>query len=205
MQKFCTIFCMLIAGCTASRKQPVPLQKTIPATVSNTANSKTIPAEKSKTIAVGFNADKIASRIKDEIKEAELVKSNSGIHILFDEQPGKTQIFYGYGTFISVQGREMLNRLSVILLENPGVIIKITSHMDAGNAASDMGISQRRAKAVGDFFMAKGISPHRMMIRWYGNRQPIEKGNSSASKSKNRRIEIIIFSPEKPLGKQYRG
>ncbi len=197
MRQLCFIMSLLIAGCATSKKQNATVKNPAQTPQQVATTEKIITTENSKTAHIVFNTATLASRISDEIKNAELIKFNDGINIILDEQPGKALMFSGFGSLLTAQGREVLQKLTVILKAYPATSVKINSFMDAGFAASDMEISQRRAKAIGDFLIAKGISPHRLMIRWQGGLQPRVKGNSALVKSKNRRIEMYLLTPEK--------
>lgn len=68
----------------------------------------------------------------------------------------------------------------------------IYGHTDS--RASDeynMGLSQRRAKAVGDVARSVGASVERQY--GFGERQPIASNSSAAGMQKNRRVEVVCY------------
>jgi outer membrane protein OmpA-like peptidoglycan-associated protein/tetratricopeptide (TPR) repeat protein len=87
-----------------------------------------------------------------------------------------------------------LNELLAFLNENNTLKVEISGHTDS--AASDdynLRLSDRRAKAVVDFLVAKGISKDRMVAKGYGETQPIATNETEEGKQLNRRTEMRII------------
>jgi len=86
------------------------------------------------------------------------------------------------------EGRALLDDILVSLNELPNVPIEIAGHADAsGTAAHNLELSQQRAQAVADYFVAKGEDPARFIVEGYGDTRPIP----GATAEQNRRIEFI--------------
>lgn len=69
--------------------------------------------------------------------------------------------------------------------------IRIEGHTDSiGSRASNLGLSQRRAKSVADTLVAEGIDPARLEIVGYGFDRPLP-GHPARSAS-NRRVEAVL-------------
>ena len=86
------------------------------------------------------------------------------------------------------EGRALLDEILVSLNELPNVPIEIAGHADAsGTVEHNLELSQQRAKAVADYFVAKGEDPARFIVEGYGDTQPIP----GATAEQNRRIEFI--------------
>ena len=61
------------------------------------------------------------------------------------------------------------NRLMPVLTQNPGVKVELASHTDVrGNASSNQDLSERRAKAVADYLITKGVNPSLLVANGYG-------------------------------------
>ncbi len=95
-----------------------------------------------------------------------------------------------------------LNKLVEFLEENPDIKIELSGHTDSrGN--NNQELSERRAKAVFDYVVSKGISASRMTHKGFGSSKPvytdeyISKLASDAEKEKahqaNRRTEYKII------------
>jgi outer membrane protein OmpA-like peptidoglycan-associated protein len=69
----------------------------------------------------------------------------------------------------------------------------IEGHTDAqGSRASNLDLSQRRARAVADYLSSLGVSRDRFEVRGYGPDRPLP-GRSAASQD-NRRVEAVLVS-----------
>ncbi|HEX8402329.1 MAG TPA: OmpA family protein [Allosphingosinicella sp.] len=69
----------------------------------------------------------------------------------------------------------------------------IEGHTDAqGNRASNLDLSQRRARAVADYLSSLGVSRDRFEVRGFGFDRPLP-GRSAASPD-NRRVEAVLVS-----------
>ncbi|MDH3697845.1 MAG: OmpA family protein [Flavobacteriaceae bacterium] len=63
------------------------------------------------------------------------------------------------------------SRLMPVLQQNPGVKLEIASHTDArGSATSNQSLSERRAKAVADYLITKGVNSSLLVANGYGER-----------------------------------
>lgn len=90
-----------------------------------------------------------------------------------------------------------LDKLAGIFKEYPKTNILVEGHTDSDGAAEyNLGLSQRRAQAVTNYLVSKGISSGRFTTKWYGEDQPIESNDTAAGKAKNRRVELAIVASE---------
>jgi len=91
----------------------------------------------------------------------------------------------------------LLNQVVQALNDFPKMRVSIEGHTDnVGREASNMRLSQRRAEAVRDFLVAKGISPSRLEAIGYGPTKPLASNKTPKGKAKNRRTEFRIISLE---------
>ncbi|UCC66415.1 MAG: OmpA family protein, partial [Deltaproteobacteria bacterium] len=80
------------------------------------------------------------------------------------------------------------------LKENPTVRVEIAGHTDiTGPEAYNQGLSERRARAVMEYFISRGISADRLKAVGYGESSPIAKNETREGRAKNRRVEMRIF------------
>lgn len=84
------------------------------------------------------------------------------------------EILYEFGRWeLQPQFQDSLNTLVQTLEDNPTIIIELASHTDSRGAdAFNDTLSQRRAQAVVDFLIEKGIDPDRLRAKGYGKRVP---------------------------------
>ena len=86
-----------------------------------------------------------------------------------------------------------LNRIAKVLQQYPQTRILVEGHTDAvGSETSNMELSQRRAEAVKNLLVQKGVAPSRVSAMAYGETQPIAPNDTAAGRQRNRRVEIKI-------------
>ena len=86
-----------------------------------------------------------------------------------------------------------LEKLIVILLENPKLKIELAGHTDGmGSQKSKQSLSYRRVERIKDYLMEFGIDRKRIETVGYGGSRPIAPNNNEENRAKNRRVEIRI-------------
>jgi outer membrane protein OmpA-like peptidoglycan-associated protein len=87
-----------------------------------------------------------------------------------------------------------LNRVAEFLKSNPDIKIEIAGHTDnVGKAATNLKLSQARAKAVTDYVISKGIAKTRIVAKGYGMTKPVADNKTKEGKAQNRRVEFTIL------------
>jgi OmpA-OmpF porin, OOP family len=87
-----------------------------------------------------------------------------------------------------------LNRIVTLMKEKTGVQIEITGHTDnTGEAAYNLGLSERRAKSVIKYLAEQGIDGSRLNVQFFGETKPIESNATKEGRRKNRRVEFKIL------------
>jgi OmpA-OmpF porin, OOP family len=86
-----------------------------------------------------------------------------------------------------------IKEIADVLKENPDLRIKIEGHTDSdGDAASNLGLSQRRSKSVKDYLVSRfQIEDSHIQTDGMGESKPIEDNSTPQGKAKNRRVEFI--------------
>ena len=88
-----------------------------------------------------------------------------------------------------------LNDLAKILKQHTNDwVLKLSGHTDnQGDEAKNMLLSEKRAKAVKKYLVAKGEKADRVIVEWFGQTKPIESNDTEAGRQKNRRVEMKII------------
>ncbi len=114
---------------------------------------------------------------------------------------GRFEILSRSGNINFLPNSADLTRESVPLLEDvayviskcPGMTVEVAGHTDSKGAARyNMNLSQQRAQAVVNYFVAAGIPADRLRSAGYGERRPIATNATAAGRKANRRIEFSI-------------
>jgi OOP family OmpA-OmpF porin len=85
----------------------------------------------------------------------------------------------------------ILNEIATALGANPQLNVVVEGHTDSTGARSfNMDLSQRRAQAVVDYLVGKGVSPSRLSAKGYGPDRPIADNDTRLGRSKNRRVQF---------------
>ncbi|TWI80417.1 thrombospondin type 3 repeat-containing protein [Lacibacter cauensis] len=86
-----------------------------------------------------------------------------------------------------------LNEVVTVLQQNPSLKLSISAHADnLGTPDRNLMWSERRAKAVADYFISKGIAADRIMYKGYGDTQPIASNKTAKGRAANRRVEMKV-------------
>ncbi len=89
--------------------------------------------------------------------------------------------------------RVILDIAVTTLRQNPGIRVEIAGHTDGvGTDAHNLDLSQRRAQAVLDDFVARGIAADRLSARGYGKSEPIADNDTAEGRAANRRVELRV-------------
>lgn len=72
-------------------------------------------------------------------------------------------------------------------------LIRIEGHTDSiGSNSYNQTLSRMRARSVGDWFEAQGVSKNRLTIEGFGEDFPVESNDTLEGRQRNRRVEIVI-------------
>lgn len=88
-----------------------------------------------------------------------------------------------------------LDKVVLLLNENPNLKIQINGHTDNVGAAKDnLLLSNNRARAVVAYLLQKGIAQPRLSFKGFGAAQPVADNNTETGRAQNRRTELSVIS-----------
>jgi len=116
----------------------------------------------------------VVTKEKIELKET----------VFFD--PGKDKI--------QQRSFSLLDQIALVMKAHPEVKkIRIEGHTDSdGSDEGNLDLSKRRAKAVLDAIVARGVEVSRLESEGFGDTKPIADNKTKAGKAANRRVELAI-------------
>jgi len=108
--------------------------------------------------------------------------------------------FYSNSAKLKDQTKTLLDKLAKLITENGWLKkIRIEGHTDNRNSYKyNMKLSTRRARAVVNYLVQKGLSRSRFDARGYGEGLPIADNGTEAGRSANRRVVFVIVDPPAP-------
>ena len=99
------------------------------------------------------------------------------------------RVFFGLDQFsISKDAGAALDKQAAWLKSNAGVTIRVEGHCDErGTREYNLALGERRANAVNDYLVAKGINPDRIVTISWGKEKPVANGSNESAWRQNRR------------------
>lgn len=102
---------------------------------------------------------------------------------------------------LSADGKSALDDNAAIMAEYSGIKLEVQGHADErGTTDYNIALGQKRADAVRQYLLAKGIASSRVETVSYGEERPIDGSHTERAWSTNRRAEFIIkWSGDAPV------
>ncbi len=142
--------------------------------------------------------DELAAELAPELQSQSVVLERDGddVVIRFPEH-----VSFASGSATLVAGAAPLVE-RIVELVKPQQMVVVAGHTDdrplvGGAYHSNWELSAARAASVADSILKFGrIDPKLMTVAGYADTRPIAPNDSAANRAKNRRVEIILKSPE---------
>ena len=84
-----------------------------------------------------------------------------------------------------------LNIVANFLKENPNVSVKVEGHTDnIGSKEYNQNLSERRAQAIANYLIDKGVEKERVTTEGFGFSRPIASNDTAEGRAQNRRTEL---------------
>ena len=95
---------------------------------------------------------------------------------------------------LTANAKVILNPVADSLAAAPHMRVEIGGHTDAqGSDAFNQKLSERRAQAVKDYLIARGIDASRLASKGYGESQPVDSNETAEGRELNRRVEMKVL------------
>jgi outer membrane protein OmpA-like peptidoglycan-associated protein len=93
---------------------------------------------------------------------------------------------------IRVESKPIIDQIVRMMQANQSLELGVEGHTDnVGKPASNMALSQDRAKAVVAAIIVQGIDAKRLSAMGYGEDKPIADNGTEEGRAKNRRVELV--------------
>ncbi|MCO5259330.1 MAG: OmpA family protein [Crocinitomicaceae bacterium] len=95
---------------------------------------------------------------------------------------------------IKTEYYDFLNRMIHVVEGHSDLRVKVTGHTDSdGSDAYNDDLSKKRAQAIINYFVSKGLEADRLEFDFKGEHAPIETNKTSEGRQKNRRVEFSFI------------
>ncbi len=140
--------------------------------------------------AIGQKMDKQARKITEALPGATVERVGEGIKLTLGENSVR---FETNKATLTTTAKTNLDKLIPVFMEYSKTDIKIFGYTDSsGKPEYNLILSEKRATAVKNYLVAKGIASNRFNIIGLGIADPIATNDTDAGKSENRRVEFAI-------------
>ncbi|MDC0966887.1 peptidoglycan-associated lipoprotein Pal [Alphaproteobacteria bacterium] len=108
-------------------------------------------------------------------------------------QVGNT-VYFGFDSSeLAGEAQATLDRQAAFLNVNPTMVVVIEGHADErGTREYNLALGDRRAVAVRDYLLAKGLNAARVRTVSYGKERPAVSGSNEEAWAKNRRAATVL-------------
>lgn len=95
---------------------------------------------------------------------------------------------------IRPQDIPLLEKCVEWLKAHPDVQVQIQGHCDErGTREYNLNLGQKRANAVKEYLVNRGIDPSRLHTISYGEERPLDPGHNEEAWAKNRRVQFFVY------------
>ncbi len=94
---------------------------------------------------------------------------------------------------VSPSARGTLSQVAQVLIEHPKTALVVQGHTDStGSEEHNQQLSDRRAEAVKNFLIGRGVDAGRMTAVGYGEGYPVASNDTESGRQLNRRVDLLI-------------
>ncbi len=141
--------------------------------------------------AVGYKMDQQIKELEEKTEGSGIDVTSDGESILVNMPDSVT--FAVDSSVISPSFQDTLDEIAQSLINYPDSLIDVYGHTDStGSDAYNQALSERRAQAVANYLISRGVSSARLRWQGFGETQPVATNETGEGRARNRRVEIKI-------------
>jgi outer membrane protein OmpA-like peptidoglycan-associated protein len=141
--------------------------------------------------AVGAYMDKQENELRQIMRDSGVSVTRKGEDIVLN-MPGNVTFRTGSAD-LNAQFFKVLDGVASVARKYDKTIIEIAGHTDnVGGADFNKQLSQRRARAVAQYLVSKGLSESRILTAAGGEEHPIASNSTDQGRAANRRVEVTL-------------
>ena len=171
-------------------------QVTVAAPVPDNDTGATVVAPEEPEPAPSMVPEATAPEAAPEAPTPEAVPAAADMRRLLEEEIrslGRIE-FVTSSSDLPPAAQEVLAAIAVALSSQPAIRVEIAGHADStGTHGTNQPLSERRATAVRDYLIGRGIAGSRLETVGYGEDRPTADNSTSEGRRRNRRTEFRIL------------
>lgn len=141
----------------------------------------------------------VGYRMDEQIRELDEATAGTGVDVTQTPDGDGILVNLPDVTFpvdsavISPAMRAVLDDVAASMIQYPNSLIDVMGHTDStGSDQYNLELSRRRAEAVANHLVSRGVARARIETIGYGEQYPVGDNLTEAGRSQNRRVEIRI-------------
>jgi len=141
--------------------------------------------------AVGAYMDKQEDELRRVMRDSGVTVTRKGDDIILN-MPGNVT-FRTDSADLNAQFFKVLDGVALVMKKYDKTIIEVAGHTDnVGDANYNRQLSQRRASAVAQYLVSRGVAEPRIMTAAGGEEHPIASNSTEQGRAANRRVEVTL-------------
>ncbi|HEU0291059.1 MAG TPA: OmpA family protein [Burkholderiales bacterium] len=141
--------------------------------------------------AIGAYMDKQEDELRRQMRDSGVTVTRKGDDIILNMPSNIT--FRTDSADLNAQFFKVLDGVALVAKKYDRTIIEVAGHTDSvGDSAYNRQLSQRRATAVAQYLISKGVGDARMMTAAGGEEHPIASNTTEQGRAANRRVEVTL-------------
>ena len=156
-------------------------------TASNVAGDSASGSSSSSATAAGSTSSSASSSASSSTTATQMSDAEKLAQV------GNT-VYFGFDSSeLAGEAQATLDRQAAFLNVNPTMVVIIEGHADErGTREYNLALGDRRAVAVRDYLLAKGLNAARVRTVSYGKERPAVAGSNEEAWAKNRRAATVL-------------
>ena len=138
---------------------------------------------------IGHQMDQKAKEIQAKVPGAIVTREGEGLVVTF----ASGLLFDFDSERLRAESKRNLDSLAKSLASFGDSQLLLVGHTDSvGTASYNLTLSQRRASAVADYLISRGVPAARLATSGRGENDPIAPNDTDADRQLNRRVEVVV-------------
>lgn len=143
---------------------------------------------------IGHQMDQKAKEIQAKVPGAIVTREGEGLVVTF----ASGLLFDFDSDRLRAESRRNLDSLATSLASFGDSKLLLVGHTDSvGTASYNLDLSQRRAGAVADYLISRGVPVARLATSGRGETDPVAPNDTDADRQLNRRVEVVVTAGDK--------